>query len=129
MIGSVLGCSRRQDPQHNQVFVDASIPAARREYHYYVGYAPGRTAVHIVYRKHLLCGHEQMDELLAVEQAFERDPAAVTPEQLELYRRAMAKMVTDLVNHRVPDLVTVEPVSYEAFEARLERLRQKAQLD
>jgi len=126
VIAMVLGCPRRGAPEQNRYFIDDSIAAPRREYHYYIAYQPARAAVHVVYRKHLLVGHEQMDRLWQVELAFERDPATVSPEELVRYRRAMVAMVEDVLFDRVDGLITVESIEYDAFEKRLESLRTSA---
>ncbi len=123
VIAFVLGCTRRAAPEHNQYFIDDSISAPRREYHYYVAYPSAKAAVHVVYRKHLLVGHEEMDRLWQIESAFERDPAAVMPADVERYRRAMVTMVGDVLFDRVTGLITVEPVTYETIQERLARLR------
>jgi hypothetical protein len=123
VIAFVLGCTRRAAPEHNQYFIDDSIAAPRREYHYYVAYSPTKAAVHVVYRKHLLVGHEEMDRLWEIESAFERDPAAVQPTDVERYRRAMVAMVGNVLFDRVAGLITVEPVAYETFQSRLDTLR------
>ena len=120
VIASVLECPRRDAPDQNRYFIDGSIESPRREYHYYVAYPPARAAAHVVYRKHLLVGHEEMDRLWAIECAFERDPRAVSPADLERYRRAMAAMVRDVLFDRVAGLITVRPVEYAASEARLD---------
>ena len=123
VIAFVLGCARRADPEHNRYFVDDSVTAPRREYHYYIGYVPTQSAVHVVYRKHLLIGHDKMDELWKIELAFDRDPDSVLAEDIDRYRRAMRGMVQDVLFGRVPGLITVEAVSYEGFQQRLDRLR------
>jgi len=125
VIAFVLGCVRRSDPERNQYFIDASIAAPRREYHYYVAYVPAKAAVHVVYRKHLLVGHEEMDRLWAIELAFERDPAAAKSADVQRYRRAMVDMVRNVLFDRTPGLITIEPVDYDAFGARLDSLRQR----
>ncbi len=122
VIASVLGCTRRADPQHNQHFIDDSITAPRREYHYYVGYAPAQAAVHVTYRKHLLIGHDEMDQLWQIELAHDRDPDSVSVADRDRYRRAMRNMVRDVLLDRVPGLITVEPVAYADFQQRLDRL-------
>ena len=122
-IAFVLGCARRADPAHNQCFIDDSIVAPKREYHYYVAYPPAEAAVHVVYRKHLLVGQKEMDRLWAIESAFERESATLPPADRERYRQAMLTMVGDVLFDRVPGLITVEPVPYETFQARLATLR------
>ncbi|MGD8453904.1 MAG: hypothetical protein PVJ57_18975 [Phycisphaerae bacterium] len=120
VIASVLGCVRRADPQRSRYFIDDSIVAPRREYHYYIAYRPARRAVHVIYRKHLLIGHEEMDVLWRIEQTFDTDPDALSTADIERYRRAMQQMVRDVLLDRVPGLITVEPVDYATFESRLE---------
>ncbi|MBN2561011.1 MAG: hypothetical protein JXQ75_08785 [Phycisphaerae bacterium] len=124
VIAFELGCARRADSEHSQYFVDDSIAAPRREYHYYVGYVPARKAVHVVYRKHLLIGHDEMDELWEIELALDRDPDSVRAQDIDRYRKAMRGMVQDVLFDRVPGLITVEPVSYRGFRQRLGRLEQ-----
>lgn len=129
VIAFVLGCTRRAAPERNQYFIDDSIAAPRREYHYYVAYPPAQVAVHVVYRKHLLIGHEEMDRLWEVELAFERDPAAVPPTDVVRYGQAMVGMVRDVLFDRVAGLITLEPVGYDAFQARLDALRRPVHAD
>ena len=123
VIAFVLGSTRRANPEYNQYFIDDSIVAPRREYHYYIGYVPARTAVHVVYRKHLLIGHDEMDELWKIELAFDQDPDSVRAEDVDRYRRAMRGMVRDVLFDQVPGLILVEPVSYDDFQRRLDRLK------
>ncbi len=123
VIAFVLGCVRRAAPDQSRLFIDDSITAPRREYHYYIAYPPARKAVHVVYRKHLLIGHDEMDELWKIELAFESDPASVSDADMARYRQAMRKMVHDVLFNRVPGLITVKSVSYEAFQARLDAVR------
>lgn len=122
VIAFVLGCERREDFDRNQYFIDGSITAPQREYHYCVAYRPARAAVHVVYRKHLLVGDEEMNRLWQIECAFERDPATVSSSDMERYRRAMVKMVSDVLFDRVEGLITVQPLPYEAFQQRLDAL-------
>ncbi len=124
-IAFVLGCTRRSDPAHNQYFIDASVATPRREYHYDVAYVPAKAAVHVVYRKHLLVGQDEMDRLWEIESAFERDPASVKPVDRERYRRAMVAMVSDVLFDRIAGLIIVEPIEYEAFQRRLDALRSR----
>lgn len=123
VIAYVLGCSRRNDPGKNQLFVDPSIEAPKREYHYYIGYAPTKKAVHVVYRKHLLIGNQLMDSLWKVELAYEEDPATVSKADAELYQNTMFRMVSDLLLDRKEGLIAVEPIDYDAFRAMLEKLK------
>ncbi len=123
VVAFVLGCTRRAAPEHSQYFIDDSITAPRREYRYYIGTVAARRAVHVLYRKHLLIGHDKMDELWKIEQAFDRDPNSVSAEDVDRYRKAMRCMVRDVLFDRVLGLITVEPVSYEVFQQRLDRLR------
>lgn len=125
VIAFVLGCERRENPDHNQYFIKPSIKAPSREYHYYIAYRPTKTAVHVVYRKHLLMPDEEMNQLWQIECAFEREPATVSSSDVERYRRAMVKMVGDVLFDRVGGLITVEPVAYETFQASLDALRNK----
>ena len=123
VIASVLGCSRRAAQEWNQYWIDDSISAPRREYFYYIAHPPAKVAVRVAYRKHLLIGHEEMDQLWEIESEFDRAPAAVTPEQVERYRKAMTTMVRDVLFDRIAGLITVEPMEYADFEARLESVR------
>jgi hypothetical protein len=124
VIAFVLGCARRANPEHNQYFIDDSITAPRREYHYYIAYVPEQTAVHVVYRKHLLIGHDVMDKLWAIELAFEENPDSISAEDMNRYRKAMRSMVRDVIFDRVAGLITVEPVAYGDFKERHARLSQ-----
>lgn len=125
VIALVLGCSRRGDAQKSQYFIDDSVEASRREYHYYVAYLPTKTAVHVVYRKHLLIGNEEMDKLWKIECGFEEDPSSVSEEALHRYRHAMVAMVGDVLFERVDGLITVRSIRYEEFQGRLNSVRQR----
>ncbi len=120
VIAFVLGCVRRKDVDRCSYFIDDSITALRREYHYYIAYEPTETAVHVVYRKHLLIGHEKMDELWKIETSFDRDPQSVSADDVNRYRKAMRKMVEDVLLGKVPNLITVEPVPYCDFTRLLD---------
>ena len=119
VIAFVLGCTRRGNPEHNQYFIDDSITAPRREYHYYVAYPATQKAVRVVYRKHQLIGNDEMDRLWKIELAGDRDPGSVSDEDMQRYRSAMRGMVRDVLFDRVPGLITVEPIAYEDFKRRL----------
>ena len=123
VIAFVLGCTRRSDPENSQYFIDDTITPPRREYHYYIAYPPTKSAVQVIYRKHLLIGHEEMDHLWDIELAYERDPDSITPGEKHGYQAAMEQMVRDVLFDKVPGLITVAPVDYEEFEKRLERVR------
>ena len=123
VIAFVFDCTRRGDPQQNQYFIDDSITAPRREYHYYLAYPATRTAVQVVYRKHLLIGHEEMDRLWDIETAYEHAPHSITPAEKQRYQTAMEQMVRDVLYDHVPGLITVTPVDYEQFKKRLAQVR------
>jgi hypothetical protein len=123
VVAFVLGCARRDDPGINQHFVDTSIDAPRREYHYFIGYPPLKTAVHVVYRKHLLIGNDMMDRLWKVETAFEEDPASVSDEDLALYRKTMVEMVREVLLGNKAGLFEATTIEYADFSARLDGLR------
>ena len=120
VIAFVLGCTRRKDVDRSSYFIDDSITAPRREYHYYIAYQPTKTAVHVVYRKHLLIGHEKMDELWKIETTFDQDPDSVSAEDVNRYRNAMRKMVEDVLFDKVPNLITVESIPYSDFVKHLD---------
>jgi hypothetical protein len=123
VIAFVLGCARRSDPEKNQYFVDETIEAPKREYHYYIAYHPQKKAVHIVYRKHLLVGNEQMDRLWKIELAYDQDPAAVHPADLKLYQDAMAAMVKEVLTGQKEGLFEANLLSYDEFMSQLRRLK------
>jgi hypothetical protein len=123
VIAIVLGCERRSDVEKNQYLVDRSIKPPRREYHYYVGYPPAKTAVHIVYRKHLLAGNEEMDRLWRIECAFEKDRRSVDEAQIQLYRGSMKALVQDILFGRINGLISARIVPYDEFQARIDSAR------
>ena len=120
VIAAVLGCDRRTDIGKSCHFIDKSIISPKREYHYYVGYPPAKTAVHIVYRKHLLIGNEKMDRLWKIECAFEEDPDSVDAAKIELYRGTMETIVRDVLFDRIDGLITARIIPYNEFQARLD---------
>jgi hypothetical protein len=126
VVAFVLGCTRRDDPEINQYFVDTSIDAPRREYHYFIGYPPLETAVHVVYRKHLLIGNDMMDRLWKIETAFEENPASVSDEDLELYRKTMVETVRKVLLGNTVGLFEAVPIGYADFLARLDGLKSAA---
>ena len=123
VIAMVLGCDRRADAGRSQYFIDDSIKAPPREYNYYIAYPPTQEAVHVLYRKHLLMGHDEMNSLWKIELAFEDDPGSVSASDVDRYSQAMRKMVRDVLFDRVPGLITVEPMAYSDFQARLDAVR------
>ena len=122
-VSFVLGCSRRNDPEKNQYFIDPKIEALRREYHYFIGYHPQEKAVHITYRKHLLIGNEMMDRLWKVELAYEENPASVNQADLELYQNTMFNVVRDVLLYPKNGLFDVESINYDEFLSILKRLK------
>jgi len=120
IVAIVLGCERRADVGKNQYFIDRSIKPPRREYHYYVGYPPAKAAAHIVYRKHLLVGNEEMDRLWEIECAFEKDRRSVDEAQIQLYRRSMETMVRDVIFERINGLISARMIPYDEFQAHLD---------
>ena len=124
----VLGCVRRNDPDKNQYFIDQSIEAPKREYHYYIAYHPQKQAVHIIYRKHLLIGNEKMDRLWKVELAYEEDPASVNQTDIELYQNAMLQVVKDVLLDKKEGLFEAKSIEYEEFLQRLNRINTNIKL-
>ena len=123
VIAYVLGCSRRNDTAKNQYFIDETINAPQRVYHYYIGYHPLKTAVHIVYNKHLLIGNEQMDKLWKVELAFDKDPDSVNQADVKLYQDTMFDVVKDVLLDQKEGLIEVTPIEYDEFLSRVSRLK------
>ena len=123
VISFVLGCSRRNDPEKNQYFIDPDIEAPKREYHYYIGYHLQEKAVHIIYRKHLLIGNELMDRLWKVELAYEENPTSVNQTDIELYQNTMFNMVKDVLLDQKKGLFDVELIDYDKFQSILKRLK------
>lgn len=123
VISFVLGCSRRNDSENNQYFIDSTIKAPKREYHYFIGYPPQKKAVHIIYRKHLLIGNELMDRLWKVELAYEKNPASVNQTDLELYKNTMFSIVKDVLLDQKKGLFDVELIDYDEFLLILKRLK------
>lgn len=115
VIAYVLGCSRRNDLLKNQYFIDSSIEAPKREYHYYIGYPLQNKAVHILYRKHLLIGNELMDRLWKVELVYEEDSSTVSSEDIKLYQDTMYQMIQDVLLNQKDGLFTVETINYAEF--------------
>ena len=125
VIAFVLGVSKRDNPEKNQYFVDTDIEAPKREYHYYIAFPAKEKAVHVIYRKHLLIGNEEMDKLWKVELAFEDDPDSVSKSDKELYSNIMHQMVSDVLLDGKNNLIEVEPIEYTEFTTRLESLKSK----
>lgn len=123
VISFVLGCSRRNDPEKNQYFIDMKIEAPKREYHYFIGYPPQEKAVHIIYRKHLLLGNELMNRLWKVELAYEEDPASVNQADLELYQNTIFTVVKDVLSNQKKGLFDVELIDYDKFLSILKQLK------
>lgn len=123
VIAFVLGCSRRNDPDKNRYFIDESIEAPKREYHFFIGYPPAKRAVHIIYRKHLLIGNEMMDRLWKVELAFEENPASVSRSDLALYQETMVKMVQEVLLGDKAGLFEPARIDYADFMSRLNGLK------
>ncbi len=119
VIAYTLGCIRRSDLKKNQYFVDPSIEAPRREYHYFIGYHPQKKAVHIIYRKHLLTGNDQMDRLWKIEQSFEEDPSTVTQADMELYQNTMLDLVKDVLLDRKEGVFEAELIDYDEYFSSL----------
>lgn len=107
----------------NHYFIDESIKAPKREYHYYIGYHPQKKAVHIIYRKHLLIGNERMDRLWKVEVAYDKDPVSVNQADIELYQDTMLKVVKDVLLDQIEGLFEAKSVEYDDFLQRLNRLK------
>ena len=125
VIAYVLGCSRRNDPEKNHYFIDETINAPKRVYHYYIGYHPQKKAVHIVYNKHLLIGNELMDKLWKVELAFDTDPASVDKADIKLYQDTMEDVVEDVLLDQKKGLFEVKPIEYDEFSSRISKLKTK----
>ncbi|MCD4794549.1 MAG: hypothetical protein K8R54_15035 [Bacteroidales bacterium] len=115
VVSFVLGCSRRNNPEKNQYFIDTKIEAPKREYHYYIGYSLQEKAVHIIYRKHLLIGNELMDRLWKVELAYEENPASVSQADFELYQNTMFNVINDVLSNQKIGLFDVELIDYNEF--------------
>ena len=123
VIAYVLGCSRRNNPEKNHYFIDESIKAPKRVYHYYIGYHPQKKAVHIVYNKHLLIGNELMDRLRKVELAFDNDPASVNKADIKLYQDTMEDVVKDVLLDQEKGLFEIQPIEYDEFLSQISKLK------
>jgi hypothetical protein len=123
VIAFVLGCARRNDPGQNQYFIDETIEAPKREYHYFIGYHSQKKAVHIIYRKHLLIGNEQMDRLWQVELAYDQNPQNVSPSDLRLYQDTMADMVREVLTGEKEGLFEAKLIDFDRFLLHLNRLK------
>lgn len=123
VIAYVLGCSRRNDPEQNHYFIDETIKAPKRVYHYYIGYHQQKKAVHIVYNKYLLIGNELMDSLWKVELAFDKDPASVDKDDVKLYQDTMEDVVEDVLLDQKKGLFEIRPIEYDEFLSRISKLR------
>lgn len=126
VIAHVLGCGRRENPNRSQYVIDKQMETPKREYHYFIAYAPRERAVHIIYRKHVLIGNDLMDRLWKVETGYEENPSSVSREEMDLYRETMEKMVRDVVEDRTVGLFEVRPLKYDEFRSRLERIKQES---
>ncbi len=123
VIAFTLGLSKRNNPDKNQYFIDSEIEAPKREYHYYIAFPEKEKAVHVIYRKHLLIGNEEMDKLWKVELAFEDDPASVKESDKKLYSDVMFDMVSNVLLDKKEGLIEVEPVEYSEFTSRLNSVK------
>ena len=123
VIAYVLGCSRRNDIELNHYFIDETINAPQRVYHYYIGYHPLKKAVHIVYNKHLLIGNERMDKLWKVELAFDKDPDSVNQADVKLYQDTMFDVVEQVLLDQKKGLFEVESIEYDEFISRINKLK------
>ena len=123
VIAYVLGCSRRNDPEKNNYFIDETINAPKRVYHYYIGYHPQKKAVHIVYNKYLLIGNELMDRLWKVELVFDKDPDSVDQADIKLYQDTMEDIVEDVLLDQKTGLFEVKLIEYDEFLSRISRLK------
>jgi len=125
VISYVLGCERRNNPEKNLYFIDTSIVAPKREYHYLIGYPPAQKAVQITYYKHLLTGNELMDRLWKIELAYEENPDAVNQDDLELYQNTMVKMVQDILLDKNKNLFRIDSINYNDFQLKLDSIKAK----
>jgi hypothetical protein len=82
-----------------------------------------KKVVHVIYRKHLLIGNEMMDRLWKVEQAFEDDPASVSPDDFALYQKTMVEMVREVLLGDKPGLFEVAAIDYDELLSRLAGLK------
>ena len=123
VVAFILGYSRRNDLQKNQYFIDDNIKANKREYHYQIAYHPNKKAVHIIYRKHLLIGNEQMDKLWKIELVLDKEPNSVSESDKKLYRDTMVSIVKDVLWDRKAGLFEVQNISYPFFEKDLELMK------
>jgi hypothetical protein len=123
VIAYVFGCTRRHEHEKNQYFIDETIETPRREYHYYIGYFPQKKAVHLIYRKHLLIGSEQMDRLWKIELAYDQDPMSVSPSDMELYRDTMVDMVKEVLTGQKEGLFEAQLIDYDEFVSQLKRIK------
>ncbi|RKY55498.1 MAG: hypothetical protein DRP89_03170 [Candidatus Neomarinimicrobiota bacterium] len=114
VIAYILGVSKRQDKEKSTYFIDNSIEAPRREYHYFIGSRETKTAFHVTYKKYNLIGHAAMDSLWKIEKQFDIDPASVHESDIKKYGKAMEKMVREVITgKRDSDLFEIKGVSYE----------------
>ena len=123
VIAYVLGCSRRNDTEENHYFIDETINAPKRVYHYYIGYHPQKKAVHIVYNKYLLTGNELMDKLWKVELAFDKDPDSVNQADIKLYQDTMFNVVNEILQGQTKGLFEVKPIEYDEFLSQISKLK------
>ena len=123
VVAFILGCSRRNDLQKNQYFIDDNIKANKREYHYQIAYPSIKKAVEIIYKKHLLVGNERMDVLWEIEKALDKKPETVSDQDKKLYQNAMVTMVKDVLFDRKPGLFEVQSISYPLFEMKVELMK------
>lgn len=128
VVSYVLGCSRRNDFENNQYYINSTISAPRREYHYFIGYPHQKKAVHIIYRKHLLVGNELMDSLWKIELAYEENPTSVNSDNLEFYQKEMFTMVNDVLFEKKEGLFEAELINYDEFQAVLKELKQEKEI-
>ncbi len=114
VIAYILGVSKRQYKEKSTYFIDNSIEAPRREYHYFIGSRETNTAFHVTYKKFNLIGHAVMDSLWKIEKQFDVDPISVPKNDVEKYSEAMEKMVKEIITgKRDSDLFKIKRISYK----------------
>ncbi|MBN1825478.1 MAG: hypothetical protein JW958_04360 [Candidatus Eisenbacteria bacterium] len=123
VIAYVLGCARRSDPEKSTYFIRSVDGLPRREYRYVIAYPPTRSALRVVYRKHLLVGNEAMDGLWEIELGYDEDPGSVGETDVDLYRDMMETMVRDVLFDRKEGLIETRMIPYDEFTALLDSLR------
>lgn len=77
-----------------------------------------------MYNKYLLIGNELMDRLWKVELAFDKNPDSIDQVDIKLYQNTMVDMVEEVLLDQKEGLFEVNPIEYDTFLSRINKLKQ-----